>query len=848
MFFDLQYSSRALKIAGTAAVGLAVFFQLASPVPDHSSLDPGKPPYPRALPFPGFFLPRKDLRGGPTSYLGVFPGFTVSCRPKALTFHLPPKQSKGEQAGSFRMRFLSAPGPAVVQPRGALEGKFHFFKGKDPGSWKKSIPAYRSLLYKSLYRGIDLVLKPGAHGIEYDVLVSPEASLEDFAFLVEGNGSVGLGDDGNLVVAGPGGRIVQSIPSAWEILPDGTRRPLHCEFALLGPKTVGIRCGDRRPGRPLVVDPEITYSTFLGGTRFDTAWNIFRCKNGDILVAGTTDSLDFPTTPGAFSRKFHGASNWGTHDIFVLRWNPKSARMVFGTYIGGSKEESLHAAVLDGKENLLLGGQTQSSDYPVTQGVMGPRIKGTYDGFVTILDSSGSKLLHSTYLVGASFDNVLALALGPSGALFAGGYTASSDFPTTPGAWQRIGKNLRTSHDGFIARLKPDLSGVLYSTYLGGSRGDSVDLIALDAKGRPTLTGVTRSSDFPTTPFVFNRSFPGNETLYLARFKADLSSPEYSTFLGVMDVHPRALALDPGGGAFVAGHTGSLIFPVTANAIRKKPFRSGQKDGFLFHMGPRGRNLIFSSYIGGSCYNLIYSIFLEGNGIVTLAGETDSPDFPVTPDAPDKVFKGRYEGFLTQVDTNAGAYLFSTFLGGDTNDGILSLFSSGPGKYLACGFTDSKNFPVTSNALRKVLWGFGDGFALEMDIRTKGFLRFGRSTPACKGPEILFPLAPPAAGEKSFGLACTNAPPYAFGVLMVTPGRLSSPTRVAGVEIWVDPNSGFIPLAVASDMNGYSAYPMPVPASARGCRFYGQFLWFNPSYCGGANTFSSSLAAEVTIQ
>lgn len=311
----------------------------------------------------------------------------------------------------------------------------------------------------------------------------------------------------------------------------------------------------------------LVYSTYLGGGS-ELGQGITVSARGNVCVTGYTASVDFPTTPGAFQRTLGGGA-----DAFVTQLNPAGSALIYSTYLGGSGEESGLGIALDNFGNAFVTGYTSSPGFPTTAGAFQTAHGGGYyDGFVTQLNSGGSTLIYSAYLGGSQDDQGVKIALDTRGSAHVAGHTASNNFPTTPGALQRVFAG--GVSDGFVTKVSPNGSGLVYSTYLGGSSSDPAAYnedralgIAVDTAGSSFVTGTTTSLNFPTTN-AFQSVFGGDADAFVTKLDST-GAAIYSSHLGGSGWESgNALAVDSRGSAHIAGQTNSLNFPTTPGAFQ----------------------------------------------------------------------------------------------------------------------------------------------------------------------------------------------------------------------------------------------------------------------------------------
>jgi len=302
-------------------------------------------------------------------------------------------------------------------------------------------------------------------------------------------------------------------------------------------------------------------STYLGGSNNESGGSIAVDSSGNIYIAGSTSSSDFPTTTGAYDTSFDSSISSDSYDIFVTKLNGTLTNLLTSTYLGGSKNESGGSIAVDSSGNIFLAGATGSSGFPTTVGAYDASYNSGYDAFLSKLNGDLTSLLASTYLGGSDNDSGGSIAVDSSGNIFMTGYTSSSDFPTTTGAYNTSYNG--GDHDAFISKLNSSLTTLLASTYLGGSDNDYIWSLARDSGGNIYVTGYTGSSDFPTTTSTYDTSYNYYDA-FVSKLNGNLTSLLASTYLGGSSGDSgRSITIDSSGNIYVAGWTSSSDFPTT---------------------------------------------------------------------------------------------------------------------------------------------------------------------------------------------------------------------------------------------------------------------------------------------
>jgi hypothetical protein len=603
----------------------------------------------------------------------------------------------------LRMQLRGGNPEAEVSGGHPLAGRVNYLVGADPDGWHTDIPTYGEVAYRGVYPGIDAVYYGKQDQLEYDFIVAPGADPSVITLGFEGAEGLTIDEGGDLVLATPGGEVRQHAPVIYQEL-DGERQPVSGTFVRKGPSEVGFELSAYDRTRPLVIDPVLDYSTHLGGSGSDNAQDIavdaaghayvlggttssdfptagsaqpangvFIAKmnpagsglvyttflgrgsgaeiaiddSGAAYITGSTSEPDFPTTAGAFDdtcgtdgacnpREFFGRLILRS-DAYLAKLDPSGSTLLYSTYLGGSGDDGARGIALhDGVA--YISGSTSSTDFPITGGALQ---QAPDSGFLAKVDpstSGPSSLVYSTYLAESGAD----LAVDPAGAAYVVGSTQGSNFPTTPGAFDTSFNGFR---DGFVTKVSPDGSALVYSTYLGGSRdevkgingSDLAAAVAVDSAGHAYVTGITGSSDFPTTANAFQAQLldpaPFIINAFMTKLAPDGASLAYSTQLG-RDAPDQGtgIAVDDAGNAYVTGNTRSHDFPVVDPIQRKICCENFHTfDVFVAKFDTNAshrRSLVFSTFLGGTNYDEPRGIALDGGGNAYVAGFTNSPGSP----------------------------------------------------------------------------------------------------------------------------------------------------------------------------------------------------------------------------
>ncbi len=611
-----------------------------------------------------------------------------------------------------RMKLVGAnPNPRIIAAE-ELPGHSNYFIGNDPSKWQSAVNRYRKVSYSEVYPGVNLTFHGEQRLLEFDFLVAPRANAESIRFNVSGAKQVSTDASGNLVLSSAIGDVVLHKPVAYQ-KKNNTQEPVDSRF-IVANNSVGFELGSYDHSRELIIDPSVTYATYLGGSAEDDAYGIAIDGSGSAYVTGQTASSNFPVVSGDYSTTYKAG-----FDVFVSKLSADGTTLEYSTYVGGSADDSGNAIALDASGNAYIAGGTKSADFPVSTGAFQKTIAsaGVVDAFVFELASNGGALIFSTYLGGTSSDVATSVAVDTTG-VYVGGSTSSADFPKTTGAFQTV---LVGSANGFITKLNSSGSSELYSTFLGAG-GESLSAIAVDSSGNAYVTGSAVNAAFPTTSGVFQKNCSscggGISDAFVSVVKADGSTLLYSTFLGGSGLDQGfGIALDGAGDAYVTGVTQSTNFPVQPSP----PLRSfgGTQNAFVTELNPTGTALVYSTYLGGSNSDLGAAIAVDSNKNAYVTGETNSANFP-TVNPTQATLKGGTDAFVSEISASGSSLVFSTFLGGSQNEdlsaagnltgiGAIAVDSAGANVYVA-GSTTSSDFPVTTGVKQGTYRGAGDAF------------------------------------------------------------------------------------------------------------------------------------------
>lgn len=642
------------------------------------------------------------------------------------------------------------------------DSKVNYILGNDPSKWVKNGKQYEKLTYNHIYENIHLHYYSLEGRLKYDYEVKPGGKISDIQLSYEGIQKLILNEKGQLVIQTEWGNFIEETPYSYQNI-EGNIVEIQIDYELKNDTTFQFKLkGEYNDSYTLIIDPyalcwstflggdgsyynadleiwnneaivlgycdethpitpgvyqnvyggsnqdcyiskisedgsTLVFSTFLGGSGYDSPDFMEILPNGDILLSGNSMSNDFPTTAGAYQTL---ASNMS--DVFLSKLSSDGSDLISSTMLGGVGNDQIRDMMV-GSDGIYLSGYTGSSNFPITAGVaQGTYGGGNNDGYISKLSLDFSTLMHSTYIGGNVWDEVLYTFEESNGDLVFCGNTGSTSLPVSTDAVQAVQGN---NYDVFYGRLSANFASMEYLSYLGGDDRDQVFDMKVLPSGNIMLAGITKSTDFPTSGGAVQPSFGGVQDVFLIEINHNLTTFAFSTYLGGAELERtgtygiaknNSFQITPDGTIAVYGVTESNDFPTTAGCFQGT--LGGGKDAFFSELTNDGSIILNSTYLGGSSDEFTHGINVTPEGKFILYGTTESADFYITPSSYQPNHVGNEDVFLSIFETALNTIEHSTLIGGDEDD--YKVFGSdlfGCNLFLA-PTVHSMNFPVTPGA------------------------------------------------------------------------------------------------------------------------------------------------------
>ena len=616
---------------------------------------------------------------------------------------------------------------SVVVGEDLQPGRVNYFIGNNPAKWQTNVPTYGRIRSKNVYPGIDLLYYGNHRQLEYDFEVAPGADPALIRFEVKGARRMHIDHDGDLVLETRDGDLQFKSPVVYQGA-SGQHVPVLGQYILRDSTHVGFHVSQYERSKPLVIDPVLVYSTYLGGSGADVARGIAVDTTGSVYVAGYTDSIDFPLTT-------LGSLPAGVRHAFIAKLDTTGSNLIYADYLGGNSQDYGDAIALDSSNNVYVTGSTTSSDFPVVNPYQGT-YPGAFNAFLTKISASGSSLLYSTYLGGNGSDIPSGIAIDSTGNMVIGGYTSSTNFPVANAYQPTVSANQGGLYGtyGFLTKFNPDGSSLVYSTYFGGDSNVPLNCggtpcwpapstiisgMALDSAGSAYVVGLTDTYNLPVTAGAYLSTDTAqwdNPVGFVSNFSSS-GSLQYSTYFyessGLLTTI-NAIAVDGTGSAYVTGAAYSDgTFPLTSTSICDPAvYGFGCSYGYVTKFDPTGSKLSYSTFLGPNNDFGPTSILVDTNGDAFVSGSSSSSSLG-TVNAIESPNSGA-NVVLVEIDPTGGSEIWATYLGGTADDSVAGIANDSHGNLYVAGTTNSPDFPTTQATFQRMLGGGADTFVVKI--------------------------------------------------------------------------------------------------------------------------------------
>jgi hypothetical protein len=552
-----------------------------------------------------------------------------------------------------------------------LPGTVNYFIGSNPKSWHTNIRTYRKVRYEEVYPGIDQVFYGSSQQLEYDFIISPGANPRTIKLEFAGQSDLTVDASGDLVLHAKGAQEIRlHKPFAYQEI-GGGKQEVSARYAVGKKHQVRIEIGDYDASKRLIVDPVLSYSTYLGGSGNDAGFDIAVDSSGSAYVTGSTDSSEFSPLGGA--------------NAFIAKLSPDGTQRTYLAILGGSGDDTGFSIALDNAGAAYITGATNSIDFPVATSFQSSFGGGSQDAFVAKLSPDGSSVVYASYFGGSGSDSGFGIAVDSTGSAYITGSTDSPELST-------LGNT-----DAFVTKLSPAGNTRVYSCILGGSGDDTGFDIAVDGQGSAYVVGSTDSKDF-TTVNALQPNFGGAQDAFVAKLNPDGAALAYSTYFGGSGNDSGfGIAVDSAGSAYVTGSTDSPEFTSL-----------GGRDAFVAKLSAAGNERTYFTILGGSGDDAGFCIAVDSSGNAFITGSSDSSNFTIANPVQANL-GGSQDAFIARLNSSGATLDYSTLMGSSGNQAGFGIAIDNTGASYVTGFTSSSSFPTLS-PLQAASGGSGDAF------------------------------------------------------------------------------------------------------------------------------------------
>jgi hypothetical protein len=628
-----------------------------------------------ANPFPIFFMPNSGQTDPAIRYIAQTREMSAGFTADSAVFQIHETQ--------LRVRFTGANPNVTVEGIDAMTARVSFLIGDDPGAWHTGLPTYRGIVYRNLYSGIDMTFVGRDSQLKSEFLVAPGADPNQIRLEYPEASRMFVNAEGELIVHTGAAELHDQAPIAYQESA-GVLHSVVASYRINGDHTVTFDLSGYDHRLPLVIDPIISYATYMGGTAQSAVTALAVDASGNLYASGWTEAIDFPVSNAI------QAVNRGGVDAFVFKLNATGSTLLYASYIGGRGDDRASGIAVDSSGQIYIAGSTASTNFPLVSAVRST-LGGSRDAFVVKLNAIGNLMVYSTYLGGTGYDAASAIAIDSAGNAYIAGDTQSTDFPLSNSVQSVSGGGM----DAFVTKLTSG-GAISFSTYLGGNNDEHAGGVAVDASGNIYVAGGTLSTNFPVSA-PLQATSGGNQDAFVTKISTSPAQLIYSTYLGGTGgqagspEQANGIAVDSTGAAYIAGVTNSSNFPVTAGAFQTT--FNGVQDAFVTKVNAVGSAKVYSTYLGSFSFDWAGGIAIDSGGNAYVAGYTSSSGFPVVTEV-QSGFNGSYDAFVSKLNAIGSGLTFSTFYGGTGADQANAIAVDTSGNMFVGGQTNSHDLPL----------------------------------------------------------------------------------------------------------------------------------------------------------
>ena len=652
------------------------------------------------------------------------------------------------------LRFIDANPTVQIQAGSRQIGHFNYLLGNESADWQTKVPSYESLRYIDLYPGIHLQYDGQSGHLKGDWLVAPGADPSQIAWQYEGVDKIEVDvQSGDLIMQLPADEsgprtMIEAAPVAWQMpaptdarraglvddlynlsydlpheLPNGAD-PVEVAFVLKAQGRIGFDVGAYDTGRPLIIDPQITFASYLGGAARDWGYDIELDDQNNIYVGGGTASIDFPLESPLQAARGRTSHGFFLADAFISKLSPDGQQLLFSTYLGGNEGGDVgQSLAVDANGRIAITGETHAADFPTKNAFQANKVGNPilpspgegagFDGYVAQISADGSQLLFGTFYGGDGREEPQSIAYGPNDDLYITGHTLAADIPLK----NAVQANYGGGHEGFVARIDGQSYELKWSTYIGGSKSDMGWGLAVDPGGAVYVAGSTSSLDFPVAnavqPAIASSPRRTQESdMFLARISADGQTMVFSTYMGgIGEDRAISVAVDSRGQAVFTGMSGNpgdfpLVQPIQSN------YEGRARNGVVLKIDPSGQNVEYATFLGDTGDDWGVDVDIDGNDNAWVVGRTTSAEFPVK-DPVQNLHAGANDAFVAALSPDGQTLIFSTWVGGSQHDMGMGMAVRPDGAAHITGWTGSLDYPLVK-PIQAVAAGGNDAYIAQI--------------------------------------------------------------------------------------------------------------------------------------